>query len=98
MRPGTPDTPAYPHFITIKDEYSYSKGITKREYFIAAAMQGIMANPESISKCINVPMEACRVADEVLFYMDRMENARLDAIEKAAAGSVKLDFNGMLKK
>ena len=38
---------AFPFEIEHKDGKVYAKGLTKREYFAAMAMQGILANPNT---------------------------------------------------
>lgn len=49
-----------------------AKGLTKREYFIAAAMQGLCANgiPGSHHQPANIAGAAIQVADETMKQME----------------------------
>lgn len=61
---------AYPIF----NEYGYSdnKGLTKREYFVAMAMQGFVVNryAQDLSDRENVAQWCIKLADEVLKQLE----------------------------
>ena len=41
-------------------------GLTKREYFAAIALQGILSNTETLSSDDNMCIECCNIADSLI--------------------------------
>ena len=62
------DKPAYPvsHL-----EAKWQPGLTKREEFIKAAMQGLCANPEYQGLADSIKIDAIAIADATLAEMER---------------------------
>lgn len=66
------DKPAFPEITTEYNEYRSEwvdvkkPGMTKREYFAAMAMQGILANPNRINKLNYAAEESVNEADALI--------------------------------
>ena len=83
MKPKTSSEPAFPHvnetkFDGVGAPYHAAKftGLTKREYFAAKAMQGILKNPYSVGLGVGEKFEAYseaafRLADAMLAESER---------------------------
>lgn len=64
MRPITnPDETAFPIAIDIQN---FSSGLTKREYFAALAMQGLMASITTLPSNKNIEKMAVQMADDLI--------------------------------
>ena len=46
--------------------YAKSKSLTKREYFAAMAMQGLLANPELTEDYVLIAKDAVQMADALI--------------------------------
>jgi hypothetical protein len=55
------------------EENDTSRGITKREYFAALALQGILANPEFMSTM--AASVAVKKADELICFLNAANNS-----------------------
>lgn len=65
------DKPAYP---TNARMHSDAQGLTKREMFAMAAMQGLLANPNSWGKSIiKISVDAQQLADSLLKTLNEIE-------------------------
>jgi len=53
------------------DREVWDTGLTKREYFAAMALQGILANPSRISEHGTEAIMAVTMADDLLFSLER---------------------------
>ena len=62
-------------FPIVIDE-TYGQGLTKREYFTAMAMQGILANPEITKnyKDLNIEEAAIKFADALLTELNKEDS------------------------
>lgn len=66
------DLPAFP---ASQSEHNASEiGLTKREYFAAMAMQGLLANQEVFSRYIEVERAAVLYADALLQELSKTPN------------------------
>ncbi|WP_016953526.1 hypothetical protein [Anabaena sp. PCC 7108] len=59
---------AFAHF---DDEFGVLPGLSKREYFAAIALQGILANPEFMSAM--ACQLAVKKADELIFELNKTD-------------------------
>ena len=65
------DQPIHPTVIHFRNDVPYQvHGLTKREYFAAMAMQGILANTNFISITDYAAKEAILQADELLKQLE----------------------------
>lgn len=74
------DTPAYPlpvagcidgGMYTVMEKSHWAGGLTKREYFAAMALQGLIASVKPVSENINLTAEyAIKFADELLNQLE----------------------------
>lgn len=64
---------AFPIFNSDGDYYDLSAGLTKREYFAAKALQGLLANPEFFHASDHrlLPKKAIEAADGLIDLLDQ---------------------------
>lgn len=72
--------PAFPNPIGSQSAQETGSGLSKREYFIAAALQGTLSNPETLKEIsargggyVEVIQNAFTYADAVIFKLNRGE-------------------------
>jgi hypothetical protein len=64
------DQPAFPSSKTIADDQdrklTYNDGLSKREYFAASALRGLLSNPSVNKLTSNAVVEAVSIADALI--------------------------------
>jgi hypothetical protein len=70
------DQAAFP-MVENKDTISYNKGLTKREYFAAMAMQGLLANGNYITNYKFLGEESVMFANALIEALNNTDNPNL---------------------
>lgn len=67
-----PNAPIYSDFTSVTDP-DYKKGLTKREYFAAIAMQGLCADPTFTEDYDTITISAVKFADKLIEKLNLQE-------------------------
>ena len=71
--------PAFGFAAQLNGEYCYNHGLTKREYFAAMAMQGLLSNSETIvpqkhtvitHSAVELSKASVKIADALLYVLE----------------------------
>jgi len=56
--------------------WKYRPGLSKREYFAAMAMQGLLANPNDANQYLNIEARSVRMADILIAALNKEEKTK----------------------
>ena len=65
---------AFPIFDSNGEHFIRHEGLSKREYFAASALQGILANPEFMATM--APSLAVKKADELIYLLNETNDGK----------------------
>jgi hypothetical protein len=66
-----PNDPAFPEVQELPQFNRHTYGLTKREYFAAMAMQGLLACPNNVNMAQDIAKGAVIMADQLIIELNK---------------------------